>query len=461
MNELHILVAGKRCARVSDRGGTPRIHYDMSSEGVRAGLAISLSMPPRKEAYGGGCVQNWLENLLPENRLDLEAIARDTSGDLKACSTRNPLRMLEKIGEDCAGAIQVVRGERLEAVLNAGGIDPVSDADVEKMIREVRLGRAVAGRLPGSSQGRFSLAGAQRKTALRRLGDGSWGIPYGMEPTTHIMKPPITGMPGQVEGEHFCLRLCRATGLSAASSEVLEFGLETVICVERFDRLIAGNEKVVRVHVEDMCQALSVPPSRKYQSDGGPGATEICGEVLSRSVRADADRETFMQAMVTNWVLMGTDAHAKNYSVFVLPGAERPAAALAPLYDVNTFAPYPEASWNKGTMSMSVGGKYVFSQIHERHWRTACDRAGFFPAEGAEWLEKVIFDIREKAPAVAGKIIEEGLNPEWMKKLSSITSRRCEKVLSTLFPLKTYSFIEDYCPSEETNVETETPQPQP
>ncbi|WP_124296514.1 type II toxin-antitoxin system HipA family toxin [Acetobacter pasteurianus] len=437
MVDLAVLVSGKVCARASDKGGSPRIFYDMDSEGVREGHSLSLSMPPQKEAYGGGVVVNWLRNLLPESKQDLRAIAQDETGGLPVCSVNNPLRLLEKIGEDCAGAVQVVQEDRIAKVREEGGIIPVSEDEVEKMIHDIRSGRSVAGRILDHNNGRFSLAGAQKKTALRRMPDGSWGIPYGKEPTTHIMKPPMPDMKGQVEAEHFCLTLCRGIGLSAAKSEVLQFGSEKVICVERFDRWRDEKGDVHRLHVEDMCQALGIDPARKYQSEGGPGTTEISGHVLSRSMNPDGDREAMMRAMVVNWVLMGTDAHAKNYSIFIHPleslQSER-KVSLAPLYDVNTFAPYEGASWSSNTMSMSVGGKYVFSKIHKRHWQIACQKAGFHPPTGYnEWLEQTVCSIRDVVRGVLGITLQEGLDPEWMAKISKLTRNRAEMILNDMF----------------------------
>ncbi|PHY92748.1 HipA-like protein [Acetobacter pomorum] len=437
MVDLAVLVSGKVCARATDKGGSPRIFYDMDSEGVREGHSLSLSMPPQKEAYGGGVVLNWLRNLLPEDPQDLKAIARDVSGGLPACSSKNPLRLLEKIGEDCAGAVQVVQEDRIAKVREEGGIKRVSEAEVENMIHDIRSGRSVAGRIPEHNNGRFSLAGAQKKTALRRLPDGSWGIPYGKEPTTHIMKPPMPDMKGQVEGEHFCLTLCRRIGLTAAKSEVLQFGSEKVICVERFDRSRDEKGDVHRFHVEDMCQALGIDPARKYQNDGGPGTTEISGHVLSRSMDPDVDREALMRAMVVNWVLMGTDAHAKNYSIYIHPLEtlqSEQKVSLAPLYDVNTFAPYEGASWSTNSMSMSVDGKYVFSKIHKRHWQIACQKAGFHPPDGHDkWLEQTVRSIRDVVPTVLAITLNEGLDPEWMVKISKLTRNRAEMILKDMF----------------------------
>lgn len=100
--------------------------------------------------------------------------------------------LLRFVGEDVAGAAQFVRPERLEAALSrSGDLRPVDNSEIGDMLR-----RAMAD-LPVSSEagpdGKFSLAGAQAKIALRK--DGSvWSKPYGASPSTHILKPATPGM---------------------------------------------------------------------------------------------------------------------------------------------------------------------------------------------------------------------------------------------------------------------------
>jgi HipA-like C-terminal domain len=55
-------------------------------------------------------------------------------------------------------------------------------------------------------------------------------------PTTHILKPAVTGLDDHDLNEHLCLSAARIVGLSAASSQVGSFGAERVIVVERYDR---------------------------------------------------------------------------------------------------------------------------------------------------------------------------------------------------------------------------------
>ena len=53
------------------------------------------------------------------------------------------------------------------------------------------------------------------------------------------------------------------------------FGKTRALVIERFDRRWTKDGRLLRVPQEDCCQALSTPPGRKYQNEGGPGMTDI------------------------------------------------------------------------------------------------------------------------------------------------------------------------------------------
>jgi serine/threonine-protein kinase HipA len=42
---------------------------------------------------------------------------------------------------------------------------------------------------------------------------------------------------------------------------------------------------VLRVHQEDLCQALSVPPDRKYGNEGGPGVERVASLSVASPTR--------------------------------------------------------------------------------------------------------------------------------------------------------------------------------
>ena len=126
----------------------------------------------------------------------------------------------------------------------------------------------------------------------------------------------------RVENEYLCLKILNALGLPAANAEIETFGERRVLIVERFDRLWTADHRLLRLPQEDSCQALSVPPTLKYESDGGPGITDIL-KMLRGSDEPLSDQRSFLKANIAFWLMGATDGHAKNFSIFLSPGGPR------------------------------------------------------------------------------------------------------------------------------------------
>lgn len=166
-----------------------------------------------------------------------------------------------------------------------------------------------------------------------------------------------------VENEHFCLNLAAACGLLTAGSEILHFEDEVAICIRRFDR-IEKDGKIARVHQEDLCQALAVHPQRKYQNEGGPGPRDILTLLAEASSQPKDDVRRFFEALAFNWLVAGTDAHAKNYAILI----GRQTIRLAPLYDIASALPYPALDQRRLKLAMKIGNHYEWWMITARDW---------------------------------------------------------------------------------------------
>jgi serine/threonine-protein kinase HipA len=264
-------------------------------------------------------------------------------------------------------------------------VAPLTEEHIAERLRILRRDPS-AWHLAGTGQ--FSLAGAQAKTALHLDSTtGRWGDPSGAIPTTHILKPAIAGFDDHDLNEHLCLRAAGIAGLRAAASRVLSFGGERAIVVDRYDRFPAGDGAVVRIHQEDMCQALGLPPSAKYQSEGGPSAEQIITlirDVIGPPV-AGLEVDRFVDALALNWLVAGTDAHAKNYSVLLVRGQTR----LAPLYDVASSLPYDDMYRPRLRLAMKVASEYRVEAITGRHWRTFATQNGLDPERTVERIDEL------------------------------------------------------------------------
>jgi serine/threonine-protein kinase HipA len=279
-------------------------------------------------------------------------------------SARSAFALMANVGEDCAGAVQFVRPDRAPALRDSKRkeVQWLTASDVEERLHALRADHAAW--RAAKDTGQFSLAGAQPKTALLRDG-GRWGIPAGRVPTTHIMKPPNAQLDGLPENEHLCLELARVLGLPTAASRVMRFGDELAIVIERYDR-VRTPRGWVRVHQEDLCQAMGIPPSKKYQNEGGPGARAIVELLRASSSSPEEDVKAFVDALALNWLIAGSDAHARNYSILMAPHGR---VRLAPLYDVASVLPYPHFDVNRVKLAMKIGDRYRLKDIGLREWR--------------------------------------------------------------------------------------------
>lgn len=429
-DELAVLLSGHRIGSVRQLRSSGKLQFQYAPEwlGAGRGLPLSLSMPLVSPTHGNGPISAFMWGLLPDNEQILDGIAKRHQ-----CSSRNPFALLRATGEDCAGAVQFVRPDRLEAIAEgADEIEWLDEAAVAERIRLLRKDAGSVGRM-ANDPGSFSVAGAQPKTALLRSADGAWGIPSGSTPTTHILKPSSLGLAGHVENEHFCQLLAQAAGMTSAVSTVERFEDEVVIASRRYDRRTMPDGRIVRIHQEDACQALSVPPWSKYEKDKGPGAARIMNEILAFSSRPAVDRATFMDAVAFNFVILGTDAHAKNFSTLLAAGG---AMRLAPLYDMASVLPYPHIRDDGGLkLAMSVDGYYRPGDILPRHWSRLARRASYDPDALLGTLGRYVRELPDLAVDVAGRCRDEGLEDPVIDDLVDAIADRCAKLAAQYAPL--------------------------
>ena len=369
---------------------------------------ISLSLPLREDRYVGSPVTNVFDNLLPDD----EAIRRRVAERVGAEGT-DAYSMLTALGHDCVGALQFLPDGIDPGP--AGGVEgkPINDAQITSMLQN--LTSAPLG-MSKDEDFRISIAGAQEKTALLKRRN-KWYKPVGTTATTHIFKPQIGRLPNgidlsnSVENEYLCLKLLSALGVPTANVEIDDFGPRRTLIVERFDRRWTSDRRLLRLPQEDCLQALSIPPTRKYQSDGGPGVSEIF-QLLKGSDIPDDNLATFMRANIIFWLIGATDGHAKNFSIFLNPGGR---FRMTPLYDVLSAQPSLDANQiqrKNFKLAMSIGNKrhYAIAEITPRHFFQTAESAGI-----ESGLVTSIFDDLVKGAVRASEAVVKDL-PEGFPK---------------------------------------------
>ena len=386
-----------------------------------AAIPVSLSLPLREDAYKGEAVVAVFENLLPDSDKLRKMVAEKVGAD-----GTDAYSLLSLIGRDCVGALQFIPDDDAD-VPGPSNIDgeAISDRDIGKLLNN--LSRAPLG-LGEDENFRISVAGAQEKTALL-WHEGQWLKPHGTTPTTHIFKTRIgtlqngIDLSNSVENEYYCLKLLAAFGLPVNAAEIHKFGGATALVIERFDRQRAKDGRLLRIPQEDFCQALSCPPTRKYQNQGGPGMADILDRLKASDTPAE-DQKKFLKAQILFWLTGATDGHAKNFSVFLGPGG---TFSLTPFYDVLTAQPSLDArqierKQMRLAMFAGSGRHYRIDEIQGRHFIQTADRAGLPGALAAEALDEVARSAGSAMEALAAQLPEEfpvGIHASVLKALEA------------------------------------------
>jgi len=367
------------------RGDSHRFVYNAEWLKSSACRSLSLSLPlSASTEIRGAVVVHYFDNLLP----DSERIRKRLKARYGTRSDR-AFDLLEAIGRDCVGAVQLLPIGSEPVGFDRVGYEALDEAGVATQLRMVLT-------LPGyvtdtHADFRISIAGAQEKTALLKVGK-QWCIPTGATPTSHIFKLPLGLVGGyqfdlqhSVENEWVCLKFLAALGLPVASAEIGQFEDQKVLIVERFDRrwmpARAGKPRwLARLPQEDFCQMLGFSPDNKLESAGGPGIRAAL-QILQGSQTANLDRTIFVMAQFAFWLLAAIDGHAKNFSVWL---HAQDKYEMTPIYDVLSAWPIIGSGPNHlpmqdAKMAMALRGKnthYRISEIHTRHWKQLAKDCG-------------------------------------------------------------------------------------
>ena len=377
-------------------GGVHELVYHDSWLGLRGALPLSLSLPITDKSHKGDVVYNYFDNLLPDS-MDIRNRIQAKFG----AKTNQPFDLLSCIGNDCVGAIQLTSGRTGLDVKKIEGI-PLNESEIAE---ELRNYKALPLGMSKDREFRISIAGVQEKTALL-MQEGQWRRPVGTTPTTHILKLPIgridhagIDLSDSTENEWLCLEILRSFGLPVAVATIENFENIKVLVVERFDRKFAENKSwIIRLPVEDMCQASGIAPALKYENEGGPGITKIM-EVLRSSLRPENDRFQFMRTVFLFWLLGAVDGHAKNFSIFLHQGGR---FELTPVYDVISAYPLAEKrqiEYRNLKMAMALRGKnvhYAWHEIMPRHWFGHSAKVDFPTAQ----MQQIIDDVVDRLDSV-------------------------------------------------------------
>lgn len=387
-----------------DDSGSLWFRYDDAWLASEPSVPLSNSLPLRSEPFRRNECRPFFAGLLPEET------SRVLIAKAFGVSANNDFAILERIGGECAGAVSLTPpGE--PPMAGSASYREISNEELAGKIAELPLRPLLAG-----EEGiRLSLAGAQGKLAVAIFG-GKFFLPLNGSPSTHILKPQGPYFEELVENEFFCMRLAAMAGLEVAEVEIGTAGPSRFLQVLRYDRKPLDGGELERIHQEDFCQALGIPPELKYQQEGGPNLKKCFDLVRALSSVPGPDVLRLFDAVVFNYLIGNNDAHGKNFSFLYGDGVVR----MAPLYDLVCTQAYPGLA---AEVAMKIGDERKSDRVLSKNWLRFFNDAGVGPAVARKRLDGLARSV--------GKIVRgmDESHSGW-KSVSPIVLGNCARVLS-------------------------------
>ncbi len=409
---LAVYLRSRRVGRVwLDARGRFSFRYDSNWLTADERVPLSLGLPLREEPYPDDEARPFFANLLPES--DLRRVIARRLG----LSEGNDFALLQAVGGECAGAVSVLAED--VAPRDDGAYRFLEDADLDALMAELPRRPLLAG-----EEGiRLSLAGAQNKLPVLYR-EGRIALPLGGAPSSHILKPAMALYPHTVENEAFSMGLAARAGLPVPRATLLHRA-GNLYLVARYDRQRDADGRLQRLHQEDFCQALGVPPDRKYEKEGGPGLAACFGVLQEHSIRPVQDRQHLLKWVVFNYLTGNADAHAKNISLMLNPQGP----VLAPFYDLLCTALYPELT---ARLAMAIGGEDRPDWVIGRRWRRFAEEVEI----GYKLVRRTLLDQCEGLPGHAAAEAEAFRaahgDSEVPGRILGVIEQRCRKTVRAL-----------------------------
>jgi serine/threonine-protein kinase HipA len=379
----------------------------------RSRIPLSLSLPLRVDPYSNDESHPFFSNLLPEEKIRA-VIARNLG-----VSLNNDYGLLERIGGDCAGAVSLYP-ETGEPKREPGTYRQLSLDELNTIISELPQRPLLA----GEKGIRLSLAGAQKKLPIF-YDEQNFHLGYGTAASNYIIKPAIENLDATVENEAFCMALAHELGLDVPRSFIHQHGDTRVFVVKRFDRTVTS-EGTKRLHQEDFCQALHIPPEYKYESEGGPSLAACFNLARQRSIRSGKDVLSLLNWVIFNYLIGNSDAHGKNISLLLLP--EGPM--LAPFYDLLSTRIYAHYGLAEG-LAMKIGGENDPGAIQKMHWELFAEEVGIKP----RLVLTRVTDLAQKIQAASLQLFKGAFSPykcDALYRLMQLLGEQAEKTVQRL-----------------------------
>ncbi len=336
--ELSVRLHGLQVGVLRLVNGKMEFTYDENAQ-----KPISLSLPLQKEPFKEKVCRAFFGGLLPENPNMRELLAKKYN-----INVNDDFKLLKEIGRDCAGALsfhEMTEPQKSYQMLKIEG-SILSDEELTKYLEELPY-RPYLGK-------RLSLAGAQEKTAVCVI-NGKIALPNDDIPTTHIIKTALPKYVQSIQNEYICMKAAKEIGLEVAEVEIRKVGEIEFLLVERFDRKYSNNLECERILQEDFAQSLGIQARDKYKV-----TFKDCLKVLNQTATPANSKLRFVRQVIFNYLIGNTDAHAKNFSVYLTDAG----ITLTPAYDLLCSGIYDCDQ----RIAMKIGKARYYSDVTEKDW---------------------------------------------------------------------------------------------
>lgn len=336
--ELSVRLHGLQVGVLRLVNGKMEFTYDENAQ-----KPISLSLPLQKEPFKEKVCRAFFGGLLPENPNMRELLAKKYN-----INVNDDFKLLKEIGRDCAGALsfhEMTEPQKSYQMLKIEG-SILSDEELTKYLEELPY-RPYLGK-------RLSLAGAQEKTAVCVI-NGKIALPNDDIPTTHIIKTALPKYVQSIQNEYICMKAAKEIGLEVAEVEIRKVGEIEFLLVERFDRKYSNNLECERILQEDFAQSLGVQARDKYKV-----TFKDCLKVLNQTATPANSKLRFVRQVIFNYLIGNTDAHAKNFSVYLT----NDGITLTPAYDLLCSSIYDCDQ----RIAMKLGKARYYADVTEKDW---------------------------------------------------------------------------------------------
>ncbi len=386
---LDVYLSGSYIGKLSFDEGMLAFTYDTIYLQNNAAKKLSASLPLQREIFNHQVSAAFFSGLLPD-----EGVKRRLARYL-GISEKNTFALLREIGGECAGAVSLYPEGVLPHLDQISTYRVLNELEADDILSSLDKRPLLA----GEEDIRISGAGAQDKLMIAFI-DGKIAIPTNNSPSTHIIKPAIKDLDHSVQNEFFCMKLAKMVGLKVPVVNIFWLNKKAYYLIERYDRIHTHGGVIKRLHQEDFCQALRIPPEIKYENEGGPTLEQcftLLGERIKVGTMSGRNRLLLLQGIIFNFLIGNGDAHGKNFSLLY----EGEGESLAPFYDLLCTVVYSNAY--KAKMAMRINGKYKFKDVAMRDFESLGESFGF----RSDFIKRQIKAISNLILPVASTLILE------------------------------------------------------